>query len=321
MTRQWIRECRLYVGTGSEAIDVSDLRIRFNVEMATRSTPWRADATISNLSNATANKISKTEYAKLTLEAGYDGNFATIFDGQIVQKRGPARETPVDTYFNIQARTEQTAYSYAMMSKTLASGHTFKDQIDACLEALKPYGITAGNIPDLGSVKMPRGRAMFGMVRHQLRSICQTVGANWWIKGGKLQIVKYTEALEGNTVVLNSGTGMIGMPVQTMDGCVEARCLLNPRLEVGGSVQIDEASIQRTKLTLTSTQTEIRDASWLQNSIAADGLYKIVFLSHVGDTRGTEWYSDIVGIPLNGKFVSKRVAQESVADITAYTSN
>lgn len=321
MTRQWIRHCRLYVGTGTEAIDVSDLRIRFNVEMATRSTPWRSDITISNLSNATANKIAKDEYGKVTLQAGYDGNFATIFDGQIVQKRGPARETPVDTYFNIQARTEQTAYSYAVMSQTLASGHTYKDQVDACLQALKPYGVTAGNIPDLGSVKMPRGRAMFGMVRHQLRAICQSVGANWWIKGGKLQIVKYTEALEGNTVVLNSGTGMIGMPVQTMDGGIEARCLLNPRLEVGGIVQIDEASIQRTKLTLTSTQTEEIQKSWLKESIAADGLYKIVFLSHIGDTRGTEWYSDIIGIPLSGKFISKRISQETFADVTGYTAN
>lgn len=314
MTRQWIRQCRLYIGNGGEAVDLSSMRIRFNVERETSQTPERADITISNLSNATANKIQK-EYDNVVLQAGYDGNFSTIFQGQIVQKRGPARESPVDTYFNILARAGQTAYSFAMVSKTLAAGHTFRDQVDACLEALKPYGVTAGKISDLGTAKMPRGRALFGMARHHLRAICQSVGASWWIEGGKLNILKNEDVMTGSAVVLNSSTGMIGMPVQTMDG-VEVRCLLNPNLQLGGTVKIDEASIQKTKLTLTQPYAEDVQRTQLEGNIAADGLYQIRFLSHVGDTRGTEWYSDALCIPVSGTSTSKRANQQYVGPVS-----
>lgn len=307
MTEQWIRSCRLFVGNGSSAIEVSDLRVRFDVQKATTQTPEQADITISNLSNATASKIQK-EYDYVTLQAGYSGELSTIFEGEIVQKRGPGRESPTDTYFNILAKAGQRAYSYAIVNKTLASGHTFRDQVDACLEALKPYGITAGHIADLGKVKMPRGRAMFGMVREQLRAICGSVNASWRIDGKKLNIVKNDRTLPGGAVVINSDTGMIGMPVQTIDG-VDVRCLLNPKIKVDGLIKIDEASIQRAKFNLTTNESYQRDQSILDRQISADGIYKVLFLAHHGDTRGTDWYTDIHCIPAQGGILTQKDAQ------------
>ena len=296
MTQQWIRKVRLVVGNGSEGIDCSDMRIRFMVRTQDSQTPWQADVTVTNLSNATANKIRK-EYSEVYLEAGYQGNSAEIFRGKIVQVRGPGRESPTDTYLNIQAAASPDAHGYAVVNKTLAAGHTFRDQVDACLEALKPYGVTAGYIADLGNTKMPRGRAMFGMVRNQLRAICMSVGAACFIDGNKLNIVKYREALPGNAIVINSETGMIGMPVQTIEG-VEVRCLLNPQLKVNGLIKIDETSIQRAKLNVdyatAAAGGQSVEKSILDRNIDADGTYKILQLTHSGDTRGTEFYTDLL---------------------------
>ncbi|WP_394025301.1 phage protein [Xanthobacter flavus] len=313
MTRQWIRQCRLMIGNGSEAVDVSDLRIRFNVQRATTPTPEQADIIITNLSNATANRIVSDEYKNVVLQAGYDGNFDTIFEGEIVQRRGPGRESPTDTYVNLLVKGGQLAVSYGVVNKTLAAGHTIRDQVDACLEALKPYGIVAGHISDLGSTKMPRGRAMFGMVRNQLRSICNAVGATWWIEGKKLNILSNKENMPGDAIVINSGTGMIGMPVQTIDG-VEVRCLLNPRINLGSVLKIDEASIQRAKYSLDNVDSYLIDQKPLYDSnIASDGLYQVKFMSHSGDTRGTDWYTDSICIALHGGIPSKRVSQTSLA--------
>lgn len=292
MTRQWIRKVRLVVGNGAEGIDCSDLRIRFTVRTQDVNYPWQADITVTNLSNATANRI-RNEYKEVYLEAGYEGNSAEIFRGEVIQVRGPGRETPTDTYLNIQAAASQRAHSYAVVNKTLAAGHTFRDQVDAVLEAMKPFGVTAGYIADLGNVRMPRGRAMFGMARNQLRAICMTVGASWFISGTKLNIVKNNESLPGEAVVLNSNTGMIGMPVQTIEG-VEARCLLNPRLKVGGLVQINEASIQRARVSITTNNSYIVEQTILDRNISSDGIYKVLQVIHSGDTRGTEFYSDIL---------------------------
>lgn len=288
MTEQWLRQCNLVVGNGSQATNLSELRVRFVTRQATVQAPGHADITITNPSSATASMIQK-EYDKVVLQAGYPGNLATIFEGEIIQKR-KGRENPTDTFLHILAKEGQQAYSYAVMSKTLAAGHTFRDQVNACLESMAPYGITAGYIADLGQTKMPRGRAMFGMVREQLRLICQTTGAHWRVTGSKLEIVKNNETRPGSAIVLNARTGLIGMPVQTFDG-IEARCLLNPEIKPGSLVQINNASIQMAAISPNY-------GSGGQNeklpSTDADGFYKVYEVSHHGDTRGTDWYSDIV---------------------------
>ena len=299
MTRQWIRQCNLAVGGGS-ATDFSELRIRFEVRQATTQAPGHANITITNPAKATANRIK--EYDHVVLQAGYPGSLATIFEGEVVQKRY-GRENPTDTYLHLLAKEGSKAYSYAVMSKTLAKGHTFRDQVNACLEALAPYGITAGYIADLGSVKMPRGRALFGMVREQLRAICQSTGTWWRITGTKLEIIKPEEGRPGSVVVLNSRTGLIGMPAQTFNG-IEARCLLNPQIKPGTLVKIDEASIQRQTI---SPNYSAGATNNLIPSIDADGIYQVYEVIHHGDTRGTDWYSDITAIskvgPTPNKFI------------------
>lgn len=285
MTRQWIRKVNLTVGKSNEVINVSELRLRFAVSQYDKQTPTNAVITITNLASATAKKISK-EYNSLTLQAGYEGNCATIFQGEILQTR-IGRENPVDTYCWILAKEGQTAYSYAMVNKALAAGHTFGDQVQACLDALKPYGITAGFIADLGAAKMPRGKPLFGMVRDQLRAICQATNTSWSIQSGKLQIVKNNEAVPGNAVVLNSRTGLVGMPTQTLDG-IEFRCLLNPQIRPGTLVQIDQASIQQFAL---SPSYPLQAQQYLVPNIEADGFYRVIKVDHTGDTRGNDFYT------------------------------
>lgn len=311
MTRQWIRECRLLIGSSSEAIDVSQLRIRFEVRMWDVQHPGQADVIVTNLSKETSQKIQK-EYDKVLLQVGWrDGQMATLFEGETVQKRR-GRETPTEVYDALLVREAQTAYSFATISKTLASGHTFRDQIDACLEALKPYGITAGYIPDLPATKMPRGRVLFGMVRQQLRTICASTGTSWHIEGNKLVVLENGKPRPGEAIVLNSRTGLIGMPTQTFGG-IEARCLLNPDIKWGSLVKIDQASIQQAKLQLN----EPDDIALQQSTLPptdADGFYRVAEVRHTGDTRGTDWYTDIVCLSASNLASGNPVIPQSIND-------
>lgn len=308
MARQWLRKCRLTIGNGSDAVIVSGmgdsdgnllegLRVRFSLEQETFQAPEHADITITNLSDATANKIQK-EYDRVVLEAGYPDNMATLFEGEIVQKR-KGRENPTDTYLAILAKAGQKAYSYGVVNKTLASGHTLRDQVDACLEVMKPYGITAGYIADLGTAKMPRGRALFGMAKDHLRAICQTAGAQWWIHQNKLTIVKNNGYAPGSAIVLNSRTGMIGMPVQTMGG-IEVRCLINPEIKPGVRIQIDQSSIQQQAL---SANYQAEAQNNMVPEISTDGLYKVLYVKTTGDTRGLDWYMDIICLAVGSKII------------------
>jgi len=49
-------------------------------------------------------------------------------------------------------------------------------------------------------------------------------------------------------IVLNSRTGLIVMPQQTMGAGVNVRCLINPNIRVGGLIELDQASVYRSAL-------------------------------------------------------------------------
>lgn len=289
MTRQWLRKIQLSVEGGGKAIDLSQMRVRFVVQQELqRQRPAVAQITISNLSDQTANAINK-EGKVISLEAGYEEGFGLIHKGEIYQKRGPARETPVDKYLTLNSKSGDTAYSFSTVNKTLAAGHTFRDQVDVALEALKPFGISAGFIADLGKQTMPRGRALFGMTRDLLRTIAQSTNSSWTIRDQKLEIVKNDKAMDGQAFVLNSTTGMIGMPVQTTGG-IQVRMLLNPRVRPGTRLKIDQASIQQATMAVPDTVGVTQN--FLLPSIASDGFYKVLYVEHSGDTHGVPWYTD-----------------------------
>lgn len=295
MAQQWLRYCKLTVAGGGDSVDLSQLRIRFQVTQHNLQSPNVGDITISNLSDQTVKRI-KGEGTEVTLEAGYEQNPGLIFKGQIIQKRS-GRENPVDTYLNIIAQGGDQAYNHAVVSKTLAAGHTYKDQVMTAYEALKPFGITLGKIADLGDKKMPRARVLFGMARDILRTIAISTGTSWSIQNNELTVTKNNEPKEGGAIVLNSRTGMIGLPVQSIDGIL-VTCLLNPQIGPGSLIQINQASVQEAKLSADYTAV-VNNA--MIPSTADDGFYKCLVVNHIGDTRGDPWYTQILCLRADGK--------------------
>lgn len=297
MSKQWLRKCVLKVEGAGEDLDMSELRIRFQVEGALSDFSNIAYISITNLSDRTAQKIYE-EGKQVTLEAGYEDGFGVIFKGNIFQKRGNARETPTDKVFQITGKSGDRGLVYGVVNKTLSAGHTWRDQVNVALDVLKPFGVTAGHIADLGAQTFPRARSLFGGVRDLLRTITQSTGTTFHIADQKLNIVKSRETLPGEAFVLNSNTGLIGMPVQTYGG-IQARMLLNQRVVPGTRLKIDQRSIIQAQLDPSGVP-----GSYLNNMsyahIAADGLYKVVTRDHIGDTRGQPWYTDVSCVSLSG---------------------
>jgi hypothetical protein len=82
---------------------------------------------------------------------------------------------------------------------------------------------------------------------------------------------------------------MIGAPQQTNEG-VNVKCLLNPNIKIGGRIQIDNASIQAFKINLSVPNS----AANIPAPLTADGVYYVLVAEHSGDTRGVEWYSNLI---------------------------
>lgn len=302
--QQYIRRCNLIVATDKgEGLDLSGLRIKFSIKKSDAQTPNTAEITVYNLAEDTAHRIRK-EFSSISLQAGYESNYGVIFAGNIKQVR-MGRENGTETYIVIAAADGDEAYNGAVVNTTLAAGAKQSDQINASAGAMAGKGVQKGHIADTGSAKLPRGKVMYGMARDYLRQSAAASNTSWSIQDGKIQFVELTGVLPNQAVVLNSKTGLIGTPEQTNDG-IKARCLLNPMLKIGGKVLIDEKDIAEAKLPDTKKDAQANKPA----TIAHDGLYRVLLVEYQGDTRGNDWYSDLVCLDIDatqppGKQVKK----------------
>ncbi|WP_236225606.1 phage protein [Pseudomonas pseudonitroreducens] len=288
---QYIRQISLKIGNDQTALDLSNLRIRFSVRRGDLKTPNSADIRVYNVSDQTAQRAQK-EFERIVLQAGYAGNFGVIFDGTIKQVRR-GRESQTDTYIDITAADGDSAYNFAVMNTSLAAGSTPDDHLQAALKSMESRGITMGEGAALSENKLPRGKVMFGMARDYLDTLGKTQDLSWSFQDGKLTLIPNTAYLPGEAVVVNSATGMVGLPEQTQNG-ITVKMLLNPSVKIGRRLQINNASIQQYRYGLSILDTNSN--LWVKNSsfLSADGFYRSIVVNHSGDTRGNEWYTDVI---------------------------
>jgi len=292
-SEQWLRKCTLLVSDKEgEGLDLSQLRIKFSVKRSDTQTPNMAEIRIYNLEEQTANRIKK-EFSKVILQAGYESNFGVIFQGNIKQVYS-GRENATDTFLDIIAGDGDLAYNFAIVNTTLAAGAGQSDQINAAIGSMNDKGVSAGNVATSSTAKLPRGKVMYGMARDYLKQSSESTDTTWSIQDGKVQFVPVTSYLPGEAVVLTAKTGMVGTPTQTNEG-VNVKCLLNPKLKIGGRVQLDNENIARLKINLSQPGSPAN----IPAPITDDGVYYVLVIEYQGDTRGQEWYSTITCLNLD----------------------
>ncbi len=288
--RQYLRKVELILADATgKGLDFSQLRIKFHIAKDDAQTPNKARITIYGVNDETAARVKK-EFVDISLQAGYQENYGVIFRGNIIEVRS-GRENGVDTYVEISAGDGDKDYVYGVVNKTLAAGAT-PNAIASAAMVSRP-----GYIPDLGGVKLPRGKVLYGMKRDVLRSVAQSTGTTWSVQDGNTQFIPLTQVLPGEAVILNSQTGLVGTPEQTVEG-IKADALLNPLVKIGGRVIINEKDIASIKLKTLDRIQKKEDAGKTVDKqpakIAADGQYRVIKIIHEGDTRGQEWYSRLV---------------------------
>lgn len=298
-TKQYLRKASLIIGDDDEAIDVSKLRFRFTVKRGDIQTPNTADIRVYNLAPDTSQKIQK-EFTRVVLQAGYDGSFGAIFDGTVMQVRR-GRETPTDTYLDITAADGDRAYNFSVSAFSLAAGQNSpKNVTEMILRDMAQHGVGKGYIPnDLPGNPLPRGKVVYGMSRDAMRQVAENTDTAWSIQDGKVDMIPLTSYKPSAEIpILTAATGMVGLPEQTQNG-IRIRTLLNPNLKIGQVVQIDNRSIQKYRLPLNVTAQKDVDYLAQANKLNDDGYYYIMVADHSGDTRGNNWYTDLICLAID----------------------
>lgn len=279
------------LAAGGKALDLSQMRFRFEVRAADVETPNTCYVRVYNLKDETVNVAIK-EYTRVVVQAGYeDGNFGVIFDGTIKQfKKG--KESNTDTFLEIMAADGDLGYNFGVVNKTLAAGSSPQDRAQALADAMGAGLDKNANqyLQSTGGI-LPRGKVLFGLAREFMRDLTVSTASRWSIQNGTVTIIPLTGYLPGDVVKLTARTGLIGIPEAT-DGGIQVTTLLNPLLTVGNRVQIDNKSINQT--TIKEQGFPQYNALSFPASTDRDGFYRVLVVEHSGDTRGQEWYSHLV---------------------------
>jgi len=284
-----------------KGIDLSQLRFVFNIFNGDTESPNTSIVRVYNLNKNTRKQIIN-EFDTITLQAGYQDNIGVIFKGTIKQFVA-GRENNVDSFLELRCADGDPNYNFGFFSETLAAGHTRSDVLDRVATAMNlPLDKNAKDVTSgSGGVNLVsvRGKVLFGLARTTASNLAATAQARMSIQNGVLTYIPLTGYLPGEAVQINSLTGMVGIP-ETTDNGIQVTTLLNPKIRIGGQIQINEGDITQTIIRERIGFPSIADIAPYVADVTEAGFYRVLVAEHSGDTRGQEFYTKITALRIDG---------------------
>ena len=290
--------------------DPEALRVVFEVKQTTFPSPfWFADVAIYNLDSPQMQNLLFNA-VWLILKAGYQigGNFyGTIWKGPILQVIFD-RDNVVDQVirFNCVAGPWLLAEQFINTSQGV-----FSTQIDAVSGMIQQIG---GKVSDqvsetatklMKAKQYPRGKTIFGKMDKYLSDMSEDNFLQTWIEGNQRYVSEladlnadltpdliYSPPFPPGQTPTTPDTGVtrsiIGVPQQNPYG-TDFTVLLDPRLKVGLPIlkaKLDLSLVRQLKQSYPRTFIAPLDK---------DSLVFVGQVTHRGDTRGNDWYTDVTG--------------------------
>lgn len=312
MTQQYLRKFSCVVAKSSgQGLEFKNFKVQFTIRRGDFQTPNSCDVRIFNLKDETVHLIGQNEFTTLSISAGYEGNFALIFQGTIKQFR-IGRIDQLDSYVDLTAADGDKAYNFAPVLQSVPSGNDQASISNVLAAAMAKFGVTKGYTPTLPSNQLIRGRVMYGLCRDEYRDFAWTNNCKWSIGDNKVDLIPYTSFIAGGKVpVISVSTGLIGVPEQTQQG-INIRTLLNPNYKVGQLIQLT-AGVNTFRRTLDFPSQASNIVTALQVQTSADGLYYVMIANHKGDTRGNDWYTDMICLSVDSTITSEEALKALLA--------
>lgn len=169
---------------------------------------------------------------KIAFKAGYGEKLTLAVTGDIKQafsvREGVNFITQIECFdggFAFENSFVNTAYPEGTSQKTIA---------EDLVKSLDEYGIKKGAVGKIeGSIQ--RGNSYNGNTCNVLREIST---GNFFIDGGKANILGENEVIEGTVFVINSTSGLLGTPTRE-NNLVNLTMLFEPRIDVGHMVKVE----------------------------------------------------------------------------------
>lgn len=301
MTLQWKRNCKLTIQINKnqpQALDFSDFRIKFQVSQATAEQPKAALIYIYNLSSQTMNLLADVDNAKIdaqiTLECSYGSDKPEIiFKGRVFQYRR-GRDNATDTWLCVLAQSADKLKTEAVINQCVPAGTSIDAMGKIVVAEAKKYEVEQGELVKLSDQKYPRGRVLFGSLSGYIQKIGKENNVIFDYSDDILSSIQIDKFSIQPMQILTPNTGLVGLPQLTSDG-LNVRCLINTKLKRMGRIQVDMTNLQTEQYDI-AYEPQGKDQPFKNPKTAtnAEGIFIIQAIEYIGDTRGDEWYCDMV---------------------------
>ena len=220
--------------------------IEFAIQQALFSSALQGSIKVYNLSKDTRNLLYKDSldtktygaYGRsITFEAGYGDSLSTILKGNVLKCESYRPERSVNFFTEIIANNNLWAMRNCNTNWSSNGAITKNAVISQLLSDLSGSGVKRGYISDF-SGDYSRGRVMIGNTWDLLRT---ETGGNCFIDSGRVHCLKTDDYFEGEVVLINSDSGLLGTPKKS-GNCLVFEMLFEPRLQIGQKIHIDSAA-------------------------------------------------------------------------------
>ncbi len=250
------------------------LRIVFKVTKTSQKEPNTLEGMIYNLSPTTRAALQQ-KGVRLLLEAGYVATgLAQVFVGD-VRTIDHIRDG-ADWKTIIKCGDGERAFRYSRISESFAAGATMFDVVK---RAANSMGVALGNTAAQAAklaTPLYHGWVSHGAASSALDKAVKSLGYDYSIQNGVLQILAPNESLAQSIPVVSPQTGLIGSPEMGSPekkgepSLLKFKALLMPEALPGGRVQVI--------------------------SERYNGIFRTRKVDHSGDTMGGSWYSEYESI-------------------------
>lgn len=268
--------------------DGSGNRIQFQIEKRIGSTPDTCTLTISNLNEQTRREL-QTHPLLIHLDAGYDGEYRRIFTGDLRWASSVPRGTDWET--TIQVGDGSRAFRHAKVARSFGPGTSVRQ---ALVEAAKSMGLTlpahVAASRELDE-QFANGTVLQGSAADELTRLLAPYGYEWTIQDGTLQMYRDDEARPGQALVI----------APPPDGTlIESPEFAPPTYAAKPSKSARRSTVRSPLLRFrTLLYPQIVPGSRAEvRSTVTRGIYKVIQLTHTGDTHGGDWITDVEAKPL-----------------------
>ncbi len=274
------RVCKVTI-LNREAISIFDHRIKFEITKSLKQQDNASKIEIYNLSQITRKKIALEE-SVVQLQAGYNSNQGLVQIGQGTICQVSSVRDKTDVVSRILLKDGLTNIKNTVLSISYENDVKLREML------LKIAGDAKLSLSSIGiddNAAIRGGYVMLGGIDAQLNQLASSFDFAWSIQNGSLLITGKKQTNTEQILLLTPTTGLILNPETLKKPSQKLR-----KLQEKGQL-INEINLYSVQALL-QPQLQLNDVIAIESQ-DLKGKFRVQKITHTGDTRGNDWYSDL----------------------------